>query len=85
VEINVDLIGYSAAALTTVSFVPQAIQTIRTRETHGISLAMYLMFTVGILLWLLYGVVLWSWPIMLANALTFVLALTILVLKLRYG
>ena len=77
--------GYMAAALTTLSFVPQAIKTIRSRDTHGISLAMYVIFTAGIACWFGYGVFLGSWPMILANLVTFGLAATILGLKLRYG
>lgn len=77
--------GYVAATLTTLSFVPQAIRTIRTKETHGISLWMYSMFTVGIAFWLGYGFVLGSWPMIVSNAITLLLSLTILSLKLRYG
>jgi MtN3 and saliva related transmembrane protein len=85
VPINADLIGYVAAALTTSSFVPQAIKTIRSRDTHAISLGMYVTFTIGIALWFVYGLALGSWPVILSNVLTFALASTILVLKIRYG
>ena len=76
--------GYAAALLTTTSFVPQAVRTLRTHETRGISLWMYVLFTIGVGCWLGYGLLLGSWPMILANAVTFVLALSILVLKLRY-
>jgi MtN3 and saliva related transmembrane protein len=82
---GVDLLGYAAAALTSASFVPQAIKTIRTRDTRSISLWMYVAFTAGVALWWLYGVKLGSWPVMAANAVTFALAATILALKIRYG
>lgn len=78
-------LGYVAATLTTLAFVPQAARTIRTRDTRGISLWMYLVFVVGVAFWFGYGVVLGSWPMIVANAVTFVLAATILVLKLRHG
>lgn len=78
-------IGYIAATLTTVAFVPQAVKTIRSRDTHGISLGMYATFTVGILFWLMYGFVLMSWPMIVSNIVTLGLSLTILTLKLRYG
>jgi MtN3 and saliva related transmembrane protein len=77
-----DLIGYAAAALTTGSFLPQAILTLRTRDTRGISLAMYGAFTAGVALWLVYGIALGEWPIVVANAVTLVLAATILGTKL---
>lgn len=78
-------LGYVAATLTTVAFVPQALRTIRTRDTRGISLAMYVVFTVGVAFWFGYGLVLGSWPMIAANVVTFVLAATILGLKLRHG
>ena len=80
-----ELIGYLAAALTTCSFVPQALHTFRTRDVTGISLGMYSVFTVGIALWLVYGLALAAWPIVVANAITLVLAGTILGMKLVYG
>jgi MtN3 and saliva related transmembrane protein len=82
---NLDLLGYVAAVLTTGALVPQAVKTIRTRDTRAISLWMYVTFTTGIALWFVYGVVINAWPMILANTLTFLLAATILALKLRYG
>lgn len=79
-----ELIGYLAASLTTLSFVPQALHTFKTRDVSGISLAMYGCFTVGVALWLVYGWLLGAWPIVLANAITLALALAILLMKLRY-
>jgi MtN3 and saliva related transmembrane protein len=76
-----DLIGYPAAFLTTVAFMPQAWQSWRTRDLSGISLPMYALFTAGVVLWLAYGVVIGSAPIMIANAITLVLASVVLVLK----
>jgi MtN3 and saliva related transmembrane protein len=82
---NLELIGFAAAFLTSVSFIPQAVMTIRTRNTSGISLGMYAMFTVGVALWLVYGLSLGSWPMIFSNVVTLVLASTILALKLRFG
>ena len=82
---SMEWIGYVAATLTTVAFVPQAIKTIRTRDTRGISLGMYVVFTVGIACWFGYGLYLMSWPMILSNAVTFVLSSTILGMKLKYG
>ncbi len=79
-----DLIGYIAASLTTLSFLPQAVHTFRTRDVSGISLGMYALFTVGVALWLVYGLLLAAWPLIVANAVTLALALAILVMKLRY-
>jgi MtN3 and saliva related transmembrane protein len=82
---NTEWFGFAAAALTTGSFLPQAVMTIRTRNTQGVSLAMYVIFTIGVMLWLVYGIALESWPMILANTVTLILAASILVLKLRYG
>ena len=80
-----DLIGYLAAGLTTLSFLPQALHTFRTRDVSGISLGMYSMFAAGVALWLVYGLLLGAWPLIAANSVTLTLALAILVMKLRYG
>ena len=80
-----DLIGYLAASLTTIAFVPQAWLTWRTRRAEGVSLGMYLIFTSGVALWLVYGLMLGAWPIVAANTITLGLALFILAMKLRYG
>jgi MtN3 and saliva related transmembrane protein len=70
--------------LTTASFVPQAWLIFRTRNVSGISLAMYSAFTLGIALWLAYGVMLGAWPIIIANIITLVLASCILVMKIKH-
>ena len=79
----IEIIGYCAAFLTTIGFLPQAIQSWRTRDLSGISVGMYSLFTIGVGLWLIYGLIIEKWPLIVANALTFALALSILVLKLR--
>ena len=81
----IDLIGSVAAVLTTASFIPQAWHSFKTRDVRGISLGMYSVFTVGVALWLLYGVLLQSWPLMIANSITLLLASAILGMKLRFG
>jgi MtN3 and saliva related transmembrane protein len=81
----IDAIGSIAAVLTTASFLPQAWHSFKTRDVSGISLGMYSVFTVGVALWLLYGVLLQSWPLMIANSITLMLAAAILVMKLRFG
>lgn len=78
-----ELTGYLAATLTTVSFVPQVLRTLRTRDTRAISLGMYALFSAGVALWLVYGLLLRAWPIILANLITLGLALTVLWHKLR--
>ena len=81
----VNVIGFIAAALTTFSFIPQAIKTFRSRDTRSISLGMYVIFTIGIACWLVYGVLLESWPMIIANLITLSLAAAILTMKLRFG
>jgi len=80
-----DIIGFCAAFLTTASFIPQAWLTFKTRDVSGISLGMYSAFTLGVALWLVYGLSLGAWPVVIANAITLALALSILTMKLRYG
>lgn len=81
----IEWIGFVAACLTTLSFVPQAWLTFKTRDVSGISLGMYSAFTLGVALWLVYGLLLGAWPLILANAVTLSLALAILVMRLRFG
>lgn len=79
-----EIIGSIAAILTTASFVPQAWHTFKTRDVRGISLGMYSTFTAGVACWLVYGVLLDAWPIVIANCITLALAAMILGMKLRY-
>jgi MtN3 and saliva related transmembrane protein len=79
-----DLVGYAAATLTTLAFIPQTLHSWRSRDLSGVSLGMYGLFTAGVALWLLYGIVLGSWPIIIANTITFALAGSVLFLKLRH-
>lgn len=79
------IIGFVAATLTTISFVPQVIKVWRSRSTHDVSLGMYALFTLGATMWLAYGLLIHSWPVILANFVTLLLAGTVLVLKLKFG
>jgi MtN3 and saliva related transmembrane protein len=79
-----DTVGTLAATLTTIAFLPQAVLIWRTRATHSVSLGMYSIFTTGVVLWLIYGVMLQAWPIIVANAITLALAAFILWMKLRH-
>lgn len=81
----VTLVGLLAGFCTTASFLPQVLKTWRTRSTEDISLVMFLVFTLGCLLWLLYGILMRDIAIVLPNAVTVVLSTTILACKLRYG
>ena len=77
------LLGTIAAVLTSLSFVPQAIKTVRSGDTRAISLPMYVVFVIGIVVWLIYGFLLWEIPIILANTLTLIFSSIILGVKLR--
>ena len=81
----IDWIGSGAATLTTISFIPQAWKVWHTRHTKDISLGMYAMFTLGIALWLAYGILLTAWPIIIANTITLFLAGAVLVMKIKFG
>lgn len=80
---DADIISAVAATLTTASFVPQAAQVVRTGETRAISLTMYSMFALGVALWEIYGLMTGQWAIIVANAITLVLASLILIMKVR--
>lgn len=80
-----DWVGSLAACLTTLSFLPQVWLSFKTRDVSGVSLSMYSVFTVGVALWLVYGLMLHAWPIVIANIVTLVLAVAILGMKLIYG
>ena len=81
----VDIIGFVAGACTTLAFLPQVIKTWKTKETKDLSLSWFLIFSVGILLWLFYGVIVGSLPIIMANFITFIFVFILLVFKIRYG
>lgn len=78
-------LGLLAACLTTLAFIPQVAHTLRTRETRGLSLGMYAVFTTGVALWLAYGLALRDLPLIAANGVTLVLAGAVLLCKLRWG
>lgn len=82
---TVDIIGTVAAILTTASFVPQVWLIFKTRNVSGVSLGMYSAFTIGVALWLVYGLLMGAWPIVVANAITLALAIAILVMKLTFS
>ena len=80
-----DIVGSVAATLTTIAFLPQAIQVIKTKSTRDISLTMYLVFTAGVGFWLTYGILLGALPIIVGNVVTLILALIVLVMKIKHG
>jgi MtN3 and saliva related transmembrane protein len=79
----IDSIGYAAATLTTFAFIPQVVKSWRTRSTDDLSSTMLVVFTAGITLWLMYGIAAGSMPVILANAVTLVLSVMLVVLKIR--
>ena len=81
----VTILGLVAGILTTLAFVPQVIKTWRSHSTHDISLAMFAIFTAGVLAWLVYGILIEDLPIIVANTVTFIVAGSILVMKIRNG
>ena len=82
---TIDWIGSAAATLTTTAFIPQVWKIWHTRHTADISLGMYALFTLGVALWLIYGILLPSWPIVIANSITLLLAGAVLLMKLKFG
>lgn len=81
---STELIGYIAAFLTTFAFVPQAYHSWKTRDLSGVSLPMYSIFSAGVAAWIAYGWLIQSWPVVIANIITFVLSCMVLVLKLKH-
>jgi MtN3 and saliva related transmembrane protein len=85
VMMPIEGLGFVAAFCTTAAFVPQLVRVVRLRSARDISLPTFLLFSVGVFLWLLYGLYTGSKPVIVSNAVTFVLSVSILILKLRYG
>lgn len=81
---NITILGFVAAALTTISFMPQAVKTIKTKHTKDISLGMYIVLTTGVFLWFIYGIFINDLPILLANGVTLLFIVTILIMKIKY-
>lgn len=82
---KITLLGLMAGTCTTLSFLPQLIKTWKTRSTHDISIGMYVTLSIGLLLWVFYGVYIYSLPIIITNVVTLILVCTVLVLKIRHG
>lgn len=81
---TVNVLGLAAGTLTTLAFVPQVVKVWKTRNTRDLSLGTFAIFSAGVMLWLLYGLRLGAWPIVIANAITLALSLTLLLLMLKY-
>ena len=82
---DIDFIGLMAGSCTTAAFIPQVLQVWKTKSAKDISLVMYVIFTLGVALWLTYGMAITSMPIIIANCVTLILAICILIMKLKYG
>jgi MtN3 and saliva related transmembrane protein len=80
-----DLVGYAAGFLATAAFVPQVAKTFKARSARDISLGMYVLFCAGVALWLAYGLLIASWPVIVSNTVTLALSGAVLVLKLKHG
>jgi MtN3 and saliva related transmembrane protein len=80
----IEAVGTLAAVCTTLCWLPQTVKVIREKRTEGLSLATQTVFSIGLAFWCTYGLLLGSWPLILANVATLLLSLTILVVKLRY-
>jgi len=85
IALAIDIIGTAGAALTTLCWLPQAVKVIRDKETRALSLPATASFTVGIVLWLIYGLAINDWPLIGSNAATLAPLSVILAMKLRYG
>lgn len=81
---NIEILGYFSAFLTTFAFVPQAYHSWKTRDLSGVSLPMYSLFSAGVFGWIIYGFKIGSWPVLLANIITLLLACMVLGLKLKH-
>ncbi len=81
---SIDFLGYIAATLTTIAFLPQVFKTWRSQSAKDVSLVMMITFSIGVFLWLVYGLAIQAMPIITANATTLILALLIVILKIRY-
>lgn len=82
---TIELVGLAGATLTTLCWLPQAVKVLRDKDTRALSLPANLAFTLGVALWLVYGVALNNWPLIGSEAVTLALMLPILAMKLRYG
>lgn len=83
-KVYLDLLGYCAATLTTIAFVPQVLKTIKTKSARDVSIGMFISFTIGVFLWIIYGLVTNTKPIWISNIIILGLAITQIILKLKY-
>ena len=83
-KIMIDVLGYISATLTTIAFLPQIIKTIQTKSAKDVSMGMFVLFTIGVFLWIIYGILTRTYPVLIANAVIFCLALSQIILKIKY-
>lgn len=81
----ITIVGFIAGTLTTLSFLVQVLRTLKHRSTKDISMGMYLLFCAGVALWLIYGILIHSWPVIIANVVTLVLSGSVLLMKIKFG
>ncbi|MBR4631801.1 MAG: SemiSWEET transporter [Elusimicrobia bacterium] len=79
-----DILGYISATLTTIAFLPQIIKTVQTKSAKDVSMGMFVLFTIGVFLWIIYGILTKTYPVLIANAVIFCLALAQIILKIKY-
>lgn len=82
--IIIEILGYISATLTTIAFLPQIIKTLKTKSAKDVSMGMFVLFTIGVFLWIIYGFLTNTMPVLIANAVIFCLALTQIILKIKY-
>ena len=80
----IDIIGFLAGTFTTLALAPQAIKSWKTKHTKDVSLGWIIILTIGVFLWIIYGILLEALPVIVANSVTFILCVTVLVLKIKY-
>ena len=83
--IIIDILGYLSATFTTIAFLPQIIKTIKTKSAKDVSMGMFVFFTTGVFLWIIYGALTNTMPLIIANTVTFCLAITQIILKIKYA
>ena len=83
-KIMIDILGYISATLTTIAFLPQIIKTVQTKSAKDVSMGMFVLFTIGVFLWIIYGILTRTYPVLIANAVIFCLALAQILLKIKY-
>ena len=83
-KVIIDFLGYIAATITTIAFLPQIIKTVKSKSAKDVSMGMFVLFTTGVFLWIVYGVLTKTYPVLIANAVIFCLALTQIILKIKY-